>query len=149
MAKNIILAVVAAAVLAGGIVYYRSRTAPLPPSPDAGVPAYPGAKEHSGDSFEKRLNPRDRARLVKAVVTETDDPPEKVIAFYKEALKGHFQVIERKSMGRPGAVFKAEIDGKQKLIAITPPEEDSANNKTQILIGNVEDLKNTGLPVPR
>jgi hypothetical protein len=147
MVKNIILAVVAAAVLAGGVVYYRSRMTPLPPSPDAGVPAYPGAKEHSGDSFEKRLNARDRARLVKAVVTETDDPPEKVIAFYKEALKGHFQVVERKSMGRPAAVFKAEIGGKQKLIAITPPEEDGSS-KTQILIGNIEDLKNTGLPVP-
>jgi hypothetical protein len=86
MWKTIALAVLALAVVIGGIAYFRSRNS-LAPSPDSGVPVYPGAKEQDNGSFAKRLKPQDRARLIKAVILQTDDPPDKVISFYKDALK--------------------------------------------------------------
>jgi len=145
MWKTIALAVLALAVVIGGIVYFKSRNS-LPPSPDAGVPLYPGAREKDNGSFAKRLKPQDRARLIKAVVLQTDDPPDKVIGFYKDALKnGHMQVMERKVGRLPGAVFGAEINGQQKIIMVTPNED---SGKTEILIGSVEGLKNSGIPIP-
>ena len=144
MWKTVALVIVALAVLAGGIAYYLSHRA-LPPSPDTGVPIYPGATQ--GDSFAARLKPSDRARLVKAVLLHTDDPLEKVIEYYKEALKGsHLQVLERKAHSAPGAVMTADINGEQKLIMITSNED---TGKTDILIGNVEQLRNTDIPLPK
>jgi hypothetical protein len=146
MMKNVALGIVALAVLAGGIAYFVARK-PLPLSPDAGIPAYPGAKERDSDSFAHRLKPQDRARLVKAIVTETDDPSDKVINFYREALKkNNVHVLERKVSGLPAAVFGADINGVQKLVMVTPNED---TGKTEILVGSVEQLKNTGIPIPK
>jgi len=145
MGKTIALAVLAIAVVIGGIAYFRSRNS-LPPSPDAGVPVYPGAQEKDSGSFAKRLKPQDRARLIKAVILQTEDQPEKVINFYKDALKnGNMQVIERKIGRLPGAVFRAEINGQQKIVMVTPNED---SGKTEILIGTVEGLRNSDIPIP-
>jgi hypothetical protein len=135
MAKNIILAVLAAAVLAGGIYYFAAIRKP-PAMVDAGVPHYPGSKDSNADKFASRLSPRDRARLVKVVILETADPPDKVIQFYKENLKGKTQVFEKKSRGVPGAVFRTEVNGKGKLIMVTTNED---TNKTEISIGDITD----------
>jgi hypothetical protein len=146
MWKTIALAVLALAVVIGGIAYFRSRNS-LAPSPDSGVPVYPGAKEQDNGSFAKRLKPQDRARLIKAVILQTDDPPDKVISFYKDALKNDkMQVIERNSRRLPGAVFRAEINGQQKIVMVTPNED---SGKTEILIGSVEGLKNSDIPIPQ
>jgi hypothetical protein len=145
MWKTIALAVIALAVVIGGIVYFRSRGL-QPISPDTGVPIYPGAKAQDSGSFVARLKPQDRARLIKAVILETDDPSEKVISFYKNALKNErTQVVERNVRHIPGAVFRSEINGVQKIIMIMPNED---TNKTEITIGNFEGLKNSDIPFP-
>ncbi len=146
MWKTIALAVVALAVVIGGIAYFRSRNSQSSP-PDLGVTIYPGAKEQDSGSFAKQLKPQDRARLIKAVILETDDPSDKVISFYKNVLKSdRTQVMERRVGRSPGAVFRSEINGVDKIIMVTPNED---TNKTEILIGNVEGLKNSDIPIPR
>jgi len=133
MAKNIALAVLALAVLAGGVIYFLYRR-PQPSAIDLGIPAYPGATPVDSGSFAARLSPRDRARLIKAVIYETADPPDKVIKFYKEKLTGKAQVLERTSHGVPAAVIRTEIDGQPKLIVVTANQD---TNKTEITISNV------------
>ncbi len=135
MLKNIALVVLTAIVVAGGVWYFASRRIDYTPI-EAGVPIYPGAKNANADTFSSRLSPRDRARLIKLVIFESADPPQKVIDFYKEQLKGRAQVLERSARGIPGAVIRAEVNGKFKLIAITFNED---TEKTQISIGNIEE----------
>lgn len=146
MWKTIALGILAVAAIIGGVAYFRSHQR-VPASPEAGVPLYPGASEKDSDSFAKRLKPQDRARLVKAVILQTDDASDKVISFYKEALKNQrTQIVERKMQHLPAAIFRAEINGEQKIIMITPNED---SGKTEILIGGVEGLKNSDIPIPR
>ena len=101
---------------------------------DAGVPVYPGAKELSG-GFSKHLLPQDRAKLVRAVLYETEDPTSKVITFYKEKLKGKSQVLETKTHGTPSAAIRVEVDGQYKLLVITANED---SGMTEIVIGNIQ-----------
>jgi hypothetical protein len=105
-----------------------------PKALDAGVPIYPGAKELSS-GFSKHLLPQDRAKLVRAVMYETEDPTSKVISFYKETLKGKAQVLETKTHGLPSAAIRAEVDGQDKLLLITANED---SGKTEIVIGNIQ-----------
>ena len=112
-----------------------SRTnQPEPKALDAGVPVYPGAKELSS-GFSKHLLPQDRAKLVRAVMYETEDPTSKVIDFYKETLKGKSQVLETKTHGLPSAAIRVEVDGQYKLLLITANED---SGKTEIVIGNIQ-----------
>ncbi|HYK89935.1 MAG TPA: hypothetical protein VE398_14260 [Acidobacteriota bacterium] len=129
--KTAVLSILAAAAIVGGIAYYRSRPQFVPI--ELGVPLYPGSITDK-DSFAARLSPRDKARLVKAVTYRTDDPPAKVIGFYKEQLKGKTQVLETTKQGIPSAVFQTQIDGKPKFIMITYNED---SQKTQILISTI------------
>jgi hypothetical protein len=132
VAKNILLALVAAAVIAGGALYFaKKRSQPVPI--EAGIPLYPGVVTDT-DSFALRLSPADRARLIKAITYRTDDPSAKVIAFYKEKLAGKTQVLEQNRRGNPSAVFRTEVDGKPKLIMISWNED---TNKTEIVISTV------------
>jgi hypothetical protein len=129
--KNAVLGIVAVAVIGAGIAYFWSRRQPV--SVDIGVAIYPGAQTDA-DSFAARLSPRDRARLVKAVTYRTDDPPDKVIAFYKEQLKGKTDALES-SRGRiPFAVFRTQVDGKPKVVMISYNED---TQKTEITIGAI------------
>jgi hypothetical protein len=107
---------------------------PEPKALDAGVPAYPGAKELSS-GFSKHLLPQDRAKLVRAVMYETEDPTSKVIDFYKETLKGKSQVLETRTHGLPSAAIRLEVDGQYKLLLITANED---SGKTEIVIGNIQ-----------
>jgi hypothetical protein len=129
--RNVILCLLAAAAIIGGIAYYRSRQQYVPI--ELGIPIYPGATTDK-DTFATRLSPRDRARLVKAVTYRTGDAPAKVISYYKEQLKGKTQVLETTRRGIPSAVFQTEIDGKPKFILITYNED---SEKTQILISSI------------
>ena len=135
MKKYAVAIVLAVALIAVGAYYFVTRMA-VPPMVDAGVPHYPGALDANADTFSSRLSPRDRARLIKVVILQTSDPPEKVIAFYRENLKGKTQVFERKNRGVPGAVFRTEIDGKARLVMVTVNED---TNKTEISIGDITD----------
>jgi hypothetical protein len=135
MVKNILLAVAVAAVLAGGIWYFTSKPVVYTPI-EAGVPIYPGATNANADTFSSRLKPQDRAKLIKLVIFETADPPQKVIAFYREQLKGKSEILERSSRGIPSAVIRTETGGKPKLIAITSNED---TGKTAITIGNIDE----------
>ncbi|NWG12287.1 MAG: hypothetical protein HXY20_01995 [Acidobacteria bacterium] len=116
-----------------GLCGCQWRRQPEPPAIEAGLPLYPGARNAlAPDRFSQRLLPQDRAKLVKAVIYETEDPPTKVISFYKENLKGKYQVLETKKGGLASAVFRVEADGQYRLLMITH-EEDSG--KTEIVIG--------------
>ena len=86
--------------------------------------------------FSARLSRRDRARLVKVVIYETGDPAEKVIAFYKENLKGKTQVFESKRGRLPSAAIRTEVGGVAKLLMITSNED---TGKTEISIGNISE----------
>ena len=137
MARYIVVSVLVAALIGGGVYYFVVKRA-VPDMVDTGVPHYPGSKNVNADTFSSRLSPRDRARLVKVVILQTDEPPEKVIAFYKDALKNKTEVFERKTRGVPGAIFRTEINGKGKLIMVTTNED---TNKTEISIGEITDQK--------
>jgi hypothetical protein len=133
MAKNIVLAVLAAAVVAGGVYYFAVVRRP-PAMVDDGIPHYPGSKDINADKFAARLSPRDRARLIKVVILETDDPPDKVIQFYRDNLKGKTQVFEKKNRGVASGVFRTEVNGTGKLIVVTANED---TRKTEISIGEI------------
>jgi hypothetical protein len=135
--KTAALAVLALIVLAGGIWYFASKRMQFVP-PDAGIPTYPGAQNINSDSFSARLKPSDRARLIKAVIYESGDSTDKVIAFYKEQLKGKSQVFERSTRGIPWAVIRTEVNGKPRIVKITHNED---TNKTEIAIGLFEEPK--------
>ncbi len=112
----------------------KSQSDATAPALDEGVPTYPGAKALS-DGFSKHLLPQDRAKLVRAVLYETEDPPSKVISFYKETLKGKAQVLEAKTHGLPSAAIRVEVNGQYKLLLITANED---SGKTEIVIGNIQ-----------
>jgi len=135
MVKTIVLAFVVAAVIACGIWYFASKRVDYTPI-EAGLPIYPGAKNANADTFSSRLKPQDRAKLIKLVIFETQDPPQKVIAFYREQLKGKSEILERSARGIPAAVIRTEAGGKPKLIAITSNED---TGKTEITIGNIDE----------
>jgi len=135
MAKYIVIGIVVAALLAGGAYFYVVKWR-VPEMVDAGVPHYPGAININADTFSSRLSPRDRARLIKAVIFQTDDSPDKVIAFYRANLKDKTEVFEKKTRGVPAAVIRTEINGKAKLIMVTYNED---INKTEISIGEITD----------
>jgi hypothetical protein len=133
MIKKGLLLLLALVAIGGGYWYWRNR--PVGPLPDAGVPIYPGARNINADTFSARLSPRDRSRLVKVVIYESDDPAEKVIAFYREKLTaGKTQIFESKRRGLPSAAIRTEINGVPKLMMITTGEETA---KTEISIGNI------------
>ncbi len=116
-----------------GLYGCKWKEQPEPKAIEAGMPLYPGARNAlAPDRFSQRLLPQDRAKVVKAAVYETHDPTTKVISFYKENLKGKYQVLEAKKGGLPSAVFRVEVGGQYKLLMITH-EEDSG--KTEIVMG--------------
>ena len=137
MKKKLVLSVVVLALLGVGVAYYvkvrGTRSKPI--SENLGVPVYPGAQTQT-DSFATRLSPRDRARLIKAIIFKTDDPPGKVIQFYKEKLpKEKTQVIETSRRGIPGAVFRSQVDGDPRIVIIKDNED---TKQTEITISSVE-----------
>ncbi len=116
-----------------GLYGCKWKEQPEPEAIEAGLPLYPGARNAlAPDRFSQRLLPQDRAKVVKAAVYETDDPTTKVISFYKEKLKGKYQVLEAKKGGLPSAVFRVEVEGQYKLLMITHQED---SGKTEIVIG--------------
>jgi hypothetical protein len=125
------LPVLALVVVAAGIYYFAAR--PTLEPLEFGVPVYPAAEQRPGGSFSARLPQRDRERLVKAVILQTDDPPAKVIQFYREKLGGKTRVMEMQRRGQPSAIFQTEAAGKLKVIVISSNED---TNKTEIRIGN-------------
>jgi hypothetical protein len=131
--KIVVTLVVLAAIVAGAVIYYRTR-GPKPISEDLAVPVYPGATTDT-DTFATRLSPRDRAKLIKAFIYRTDDSPDKVIKFYKEKLnKEKTQVIETSRRGVPGAVFRTDVDGTPRIVII---ENNEDTKKTEITISSI------------
>jgi hypothetical protein len=131
MLKKIGLPILAAVVVAAGAYYFVGQRPPATMPPESGIPVYPGA-ERPEDSFAARLSARDRARLIKAVILKTDDPPDKVINFYKEQLKGKSRLLETKTRGVPTAIFQVEVGGQQKIVSVHADED---SGKTEIFIG--------------
>ncbi len=131
MRRLIQLVAVTVAVVIGGVAYFVSNR-PAHITEDLGVPVYPGAQAKAGDSFSARLSPRDREKIVRAVLFQTDDPPGLVISYYKEALGQNSRVFETKKGGLPSAVFQTELEGIPRIIIVSM---DEVSEKTEILIG--------------
>ena len=79
---------------------------------DIGLPVYPGArrKEHSDDGNENSAHVNISSGLfglkVVAIQYLSDDPPEKIIAYYKDQLKRYGDVLECHSSGNSaGAIM--------------------------------------------
>ena len=132
MVKNILLAVMAAAAIAGGVFYFSGKR-PQSTFLETGIPEYPGSTEES-DSFSIRLPVAESANLVKAEIFRTRDSSAKVIAFYKEKLAGKMQVLERNPDGNASAVFHTEINGKSTIIMVSPNKDEKL---TEIVIGTL------------
>ncbi len=134
MAKKIGLSALIVALVTAGAIYYVNRHREKPFIENIAVPVYPGSQTEM-DTFSQRLKPRDRARLVKAFVYTTADPPAKVISFYKQNLaKDKTAVIETSRHGIPEAVFRTEAGGPPRLVMIRANDD---TNKTEILISSV------------
>jgi hypothetical protein len=113
---------------------------------DVGLPFYPGAKpskDNKDDSNAVRMGMWKDGNGFKLVVVkmETDDPPAKVVAFYKKALKKYGAVLDCTN-GAPadaakdesskaltcgddkpekgGMLFKAGTDKKQHIVGVEP-----------------------------
>jgi hypothetical protein len=77
---------------------------------DTGLPVYPGArkKEKEENGEEKSANVNISSGLfgvrVVAIEYESDDPPEKLISFYKDKLKKYGDVLECHTSGHGGDV---------------------------------------------
>ena len=124
MRKNAVLAAAALAALVGAGLYFHGRRTRALPS-DLGVPVYPGAR------FADTLT----IGATRAVALETQDSPERVIAYYKETLAGRSRVLERDIGGARGAVIAAKIDGGEKILTVT---RDAQRRITQIAIATRE-----------
>ncbi len=131
MLKKLALPLLALVVVAGGAYYFLSPARKALPPPEAGIPLYPGAHSES-DSFAARLSPRDRERLIKAVILQTEDPPGKVIEYYKQNLGGKARILEMKTQGTPTAIFQVDVDGTRKVISVRLNDD---TGKTEIFIG--------------
>jgi hypothetical protein len=130
--KKIAIAVGIVFLVVAGSRWFLS-TRPVPQE-DYSAFAYPGSRPRDTDSFAKRLTPRDRARLVKAEVYITDDPPDKVIAYYKDTLKGKARQMDYQSHGRPTGFFEVQVGDNHKFIMVYSNED---TEKTEILISSV------------
>jgi hypothetical protein len=101
---------------------------------DIGLPVYPGArrKEESDDDHENSAHVNISTSLfgLKVVAIEylSDDPPEKLIAYYKDELKKYGSVLECHTNNRhPGATMNAgDTSGDSKKLKC----EDDQNGKT-------------------
>ncbi len=131
MFKKLALPVLAVLVLAAGAYYFFAPARKTLPPPEAGIPIYPGAQSDS-DSFSARLSPKDRARLIKAVILQTEDPPGKVIEYYKRNLGGKARILEMKNQGTPTAIFQVNAEGTQKVVSVRLNDD---TGKTEIFIG--------------
>jgi hypothetical protein len=130
--KNTLLALMAAAAILVGIIYFAGkRSQPTPV--EAGIPEYPGAAAVA-DSFSMRLPGGRNNESVTATIYRTGDPPEKVITFYKQKLAGKIQVLERDLGGNASAAFRTSVNGKSILIMISTNED---AKETEIAIGTL------------
>jgi hypothetical protein len=134
MIKKLLIPLILLAIAGGGVAYYYRAKRPKPISENLAVPVYPGAQTQT-DSFATRLSPRDRARLVKAVVFKSPDAPGKVIQFYKDKLaKEKTQVVETSRRAIPGAVFRTEAGGTFRIVIVKYNED---TTQTEITISSV------------
>lgn len=109
---------------------------------EIGVPVYPGArlKEKEGDGEEKSANVNISSGLfglkVVAIEYQSDDAPEKVIAYYKDQLKKYGNVLECHTEWRGKSVtmhhdsghskeLKCEGDGSGKAVELKVGTEDN------------------------
>lgn len=83
---------------------------------DTGLPSYPGAreKEKGSDGNESKANVNISSSFfgVKVVAVEflSDDPPEKVAAFYRDQLKKYGGVLECHTSNRHGDAGDVDVD---------------------------------------
>ncbi|MGC2197910.1 MAG: hypothetical protein WA628_24785 [Terriglobales bacterium] len=83
---------------------------------DTGLPSYPGAREKQkgsdGDQNKANVNISSSFFGVKVVAVEflSDDPPEKVAAFYRDQLKKYGGVLECHTSNRHGDAGDVDVD---------------------------------------
>ncbi len=104
-----------------------------PSAEQLGVPAYPGARQLDIGTFHKEVQRKDSRDSWQTLVFVTDDPPGKVIDFYKAKLAGKVRVLQTAYKGVPSAVLNADFGARKTNIVITSDEE---TKKTRISIAS-------------
>lgn len=130
MTHKLILAF-AALVLGGAGLYSCKKSGPS--LDQLGVPIYPGARQLDEGSFYRQVKRKDSLDSWQTAVLETADPPQKVIAFYKEKLMGKCRILQTSSRGVPSAVFNADLGARKTNIVVSTDEE---TQKTRISIAS-------------
>jgi hypothetical protein len=102
---------------------------------DTGLPVYPGArpkKEEKNDSDEKNANVNLSAfgfgLKVVAIEYESDDPPDKLVAYYKDQLKKYGSVLECHTSGHVS--YSRHDSDKSK--ALTCDQDDGKNIELKV-----------------
>jgi hypothetical protein len=106
---------------------------------DTGLPEYPGArrrqKETSGEEKSANVNISSGlfALKVVAIEYESDDPPEKLVSFYKNQLKKYGEVLECRTSGHGVAMpdHKDDSRGSRELKC----DGDNSGKKLELKVG--------------
>ena len=115
-----------------------------PDAQDTGLPVYPGAtRKHKkeGDSDETGANINIASSLfgLKVVAVEflSDDPPEKIMAFYKDKLKKYGNVLEchKRKGGGSVTMDSGDDDNKSKELKC---EGDNSGDVIELKVGTEE-----------
>ncbi|HEY5526209.1 MAG TPA: hypothetical protein VIK02_01345 [Candidatus Anoxymicrobiaceae bacterium] len=111
-----------------------------PTEAELGVPIYPGSKAVSSS-----VSLKDPSGNVSATVLYSNDPPAKVVAWYKDKLssKPEFQVLT--STDEEALMTFKEADGSVKMVTIGRDTIDK-NGQTTIAIGSSQDKSVPGTP---
>jgi hypothetical protein len=107
---------------------------------DTGLPAYPGArikeKTHDGDSKSANVNLSSMGFGLKVVALEyeSDDPPDKVMAFYKDKLKKYGDVLQCRT-NKHGGDEDVDYNGKDSVSKPVTCKGDNSGSVIELKVG--------------
>jgi hypothetical protein len=146
MAKKIIPGLLVLVIVCGGAIFYFYRIkTPRVSAADLGVPPYPGAQQLDIGQFHKEIQRGDSLDSWQTLMFLSDDPPGKIIAFYKEKLSDKSRVLETSSKGVPSALISVDLGARKTNIMITADDD---LKKTRISIASAMRRKEASQPSP-
>jgi hypothetical protein len=107
---------------------------------DTGLPAYPGArikeKSHDGESKSANVNLSSMGFGLKVVALEyeSDDPPDKVMAFYRDKLKKYGDVLQCRTTKHGGDV-DADYHGSESSSKPVTCKGDNSGSVIELKVG--------------
>jgi len=144
MAKKLIPGLLALAIVCAGALFYFYRVkTPKVSAADLGVPPYPGAQQLDIGQFHKEIKRSDSLDSWQTLMFLSDDPPGKIIAFYKEKLSGKSRVLETSAKGVPSAIINVDLGARKTNIVITADDD---IKKTRISVASALRRKESAQP---